>query len=541
MDKLRHEGMLFSNFHVSAVSAPTRAALMTGRYAYRTGVTGVNQSRVNMFEDEITIAEYLKKAKYATGLFGKWHLGYNYPMRPIDQGFDEYCSWEEMQFYRTDPVMEENGINKQYRGSFLTDVIFEKAIDFMGRKSKDNKPFFMYLATYLPHTHHDGIQVPFSYVEPYEKIKSLSWHTQQTYGMISKVDEQLGKLLFQIKELGIDDNTLIIFGTDNGPAACYPGQVRDCQNRYNANLRGMKGSPYEGGICTPWIFKWNNKIEANSECRRFSAHVDVLPTILDLLGIPIHKEKPIDGNSLKSLLLNSDDVVHPTRYYYQFIPNVILSEIRSQEWSGNSCYIENDIKLVEGREVYDLKSDPYEKFDLAKNRSGLLDTLRNRCSAFRDDLLDVRNLKYQPNIIGSFKQNTVNLMYHEIIPFEKGWPVRIVKRSKYEIGIHDIQYNDIAPGAFWVIEAKGEKWKQPVIKGMSHLYFKDINLPLGDYFLKIYIEGDIFPKQFNTWDMRQGRYHRMEYGHRLVTVKDQSVKMSSGITSSIDLYDGLLD
>ncbi|MEG2070201.1 MAG: sulfatase-like hydrolase/transferase, partial [Bacteroidales bacterium] len=181
MDALRENGVFFSNFHVSAVSAPTRAALMTGRYGYRTGVTGVNKSKVNMFEDEKTIAEYMKDAGYNTGLFGKWHLGYNYPMRPIDQGYDEYYAWEEMQFYRTNPIMEENGINKQYKDRFLTDVVFEKALGYIEKNTAKEEPFFMYLATYLPHTHHDGVQVPEQYAKRFDKYPELSWHTRQSY------------------------------------------------------------------------------------------------------------------------------------------------------------------------------------------------------------------------------------------------------------------------------------------------------------------------------------------------------------------------
>lgn len=156
MDSFRQNGMMFSNFHVCAVSAPTRAGLMTGRYACRGGVMGVNQSPVNLFADEVTVAEYLKQAGYRTALFGKWHLGYNYPIRPMDQGFDRYYTWNEMQFFRTDPVMEENGENVQYKGRFLTDVIFDKATEFLDENVGAESPFFIYLATYLPHTHLDG-------------------------------------------------------------------------------------------------------------------------------------------------------------------------------------------------------------------------------------------------------------------------------------------------------------------------------------------------------------------------------------------------
>ncbi len=247
MDRLREESVFFSNFHVSAVCAPTRAAFMTGRYHYRTGVSGVNKSKVNMCSDEKTIAEYLNEAGYDTGLFGKWHLGYNYPMRATDQGFDVAYMWDEMQLTRTDPVMEEltptSELLLKYKNRFLTDVIFDQAIDYIEKKAKTKKPFFSYIATFLPHNHPDGTQVPKKYSDKFDKYTELNWHTKQCYGMIEKVDEQLTRLLKCLDELGIADNTMIIFATDNGPAGGYHTSGKFInQDRYRCGLKGMKGT-----------------------------------------------------------------------------------------------------------------------------------------------------------------------------------------------------------------------------------------------------------------------------------------------------------
>ncbi|MEG1721929.1 MAG: sulfatase-like hydrolase/transferase [Bacteroidales bacterium] len=540
MDALRENGVFFSNFHVSAVSAPTRAALMTGRYGYRTGVTGVNKSKVNMFEDEKTIAEYMKDAGYNTGLFGKWHLGYNYPMRPIDQGYDEYYAWEEMQFYRTNPIMEENGINKQYKDRFLTDVVFEKALGYIEKNTAKEEPFFMYLATYLPHTHHDGVQVPEQYAKRFDKYPELSWHTRQSYGMIEKVDEQLGLLLKKVRELGIEENTLIIFGTDNGPAECYPGQNRNCQNRYNAGLRGMKGDVYEGGIRTPFYFVWKNKLTPGTEINRFSAHVDILPTLVDLVGLTPDPQRTLDGNSLLPILKGETVNIPSTRYYYHMHRGDM--DILNNEWK-NSCYIEDEYKLVDGKELYYLPTDRNEENDLASAEPLRLNFMRSRCEEYLREQLNERKLKYQPNIIGNKKQPIVNLQYFEIIGKEKGWPVFVEKTGKYNITIHDIQHDDINENAYFRIEANGKSWEKKINKNSASLTFRNLDLPEGEYFLTIKIIGDSFPKKFKSWNAQQGRYHSEEYGHRIVTVQDMSAKTKNNqnVVSSIGLYDGLLD
>ena len=538
MDKLRSSGVFFDNFHVSAVSAPTRAALMTGRYAYRTGVTGTNASRVNMFADEKTVAEYLKEAGYNTANFGKWHLGYNYPMRPIDQGFDEYYMWEEMQFFRTDPIMEENGENVQYKGRFLTDVIFEKSINYIERISKNKNPFFIYLATYLPHTHHDGKQVPDEYMDRFNKYTELSWHTRQTYAMIEKVDEQLGLLLDKINELGLGDNTIIVFGSDNGPATWFPGQFKQTSLRYRAGFRGVKGDVYEGGIRTPFFFVWKNKFKVGTTQSRFSAHVDLLPTLLDFAGVKPNSDKVLDGNSLYPLLMQTNETIPQTRYFYHARPEDM--NILKNEWKL-SCYIENDFKLVNGEELYNLKCDPYELTDLASSKPELMISMREKCSKFIREQLDERKLKYPPNIIGSDNQEIVNLYYAEPTLVEKGWPVRVIKKGKYKLTIYDIQLEEIAERATFVVKAKDKLWKLPVDKSETYLEFNNLELPIGEYFLHVNIEGDSFPKSFENYTDKQGRFRMREKGHRLITVQPQKLKGKAVMPATIKLYDGLID
>ncbi|MCL3781142.1 hypothetical protein EMN47_12200 [Prolixibacteraceae bacterium JC049] len=517
MDQLKSDGVVFNNFHVSAVCAPTRASIMTGRYNYRTGVSGVNKSKVNMYADEHTMAEYLKEAGYNTGLFGKWHLGYNYPMRAIDQGFDVAYMWDEMQFFRTDPVMEENGTNKTYKNRFLTDVIFEKAIDYVEEQATQNKPFFAYVATFLPHTHHDGSQVPEEYMRRFDKYDELSWHTRQSYAMIEKVDEQLGLLMKTIKELGMEDNTIFIFATDNGPASCYPGQNRDCQIRYRCGLRGMKGSPYEGGIKVPLFVKWKGHFDGNLEVDKFTAHVDLLPTVMDILDVPLKKDKVMDGRSLLPFI-EKQEVAWENSYFYHL--HMEDMNIRKNMWKKGTM-VSGDYKIVEGKELFNITKDPFELNNLAKEMPQKLLQMRDEYKARLEEYLSERKGVRQPNILGSQKQPLVNMFYFEIVPEKKGWPVDVQKSGPYKLSIYDIQHDDIKEGAKFVLKAKDQEWKIDIDKNKKELFLTDINLPKGEYFLQLYIEGDRFPKKFKTWTPKQGRYHRLEYGHRRVTMELQ--------------------
>lgn len=518
MDQLKDEAVFFNNFHVSAVCAPTRASLMTGRYNYRTGVSGVNKSKVNMYADETTIAEYLKEAGYNTGLFGKWHLGYNYPMRAIDQGFDVAYMWDEMQFFRTDPVIEENGVNKTYKDRFLTDVVFEKAIDYVEEQAEKEEPFFAYIATFLPHTHHDGSQVPEEYMRRFDKYDELSWHTRQCYAMIEKVDEQMNNLMNRIKELGMEENTIFIFATDNGPASCYPGQNRDCQIRYRCGLRGMKGSPYEGGTRVPLFVKWKNHFDADLEIDKYTAHVDVLPTVMDILDIPMKTDKVVDGRSLYPFIQKKENVAWENSYFYHL--HMDDMNIKKNMWKKGTM-VSGDYKIVEGKELFNITNDPYELKDLASDMPEKLQEMRDEYTARLDEYLAERKGVRQPNILGSKEQELVNMFYFEIIPEEKGWPVKVEKSGPYKLSIYDIQHADIKPGAKFVLEAKDKKWVLDIDKNKKDQFMEGIKLPKGEYFLRLYIEGDSFPKKFKTWTPKQGRYHAREYGHRRVTLELQ--------------------
>ena len=248
LDSLARESVEMTRFYVSPVCAPTRAALMTGRYNYRTGVVDTYLGRAMMHPSEVTVAENLVSAGYRTGIFGKWHLGDNYPLRTVDQGFQESLVHRGGGIGQPsdppgsdyfNPVLFLNGTQKQYAG-YCTDVYFDEAIRWIG--DGGGQPFFVYIPTNAPHSPY---LVPDSYREPYAS-QGLSDKDARIYGMITNIDDNVGRLLDHLEANDLSGNTIFIFMSDNGPTT----------RLYHAELRAQKASVYEGGIRVPFLVRW---------------------------------------------------------------------------------------------------------------------------------------------------------------------------------------------------------------------------------------------------------------------------------------------
>ncbi|MCY4121082.1 MAG: arylsulfatase, partial [Acidobacteria bacterium] len=249
LDRLAAESVEMTRFYVSPVCAPTRAALLTGRYNYRTGVVDTYIGRAMMEPGEITIAEMLRDAGYRTGIFGKWHLGDNYPLRSTDQGFDESVVHRGGGIGQPsdppagsdyfDPILFHNGEQKRYRG-YVTDILVDEAIRWIG--DGGDRPFFAYVPTNAPHSPY---LVPDSYRQPYS-AQGLSDRDARIYGMITNIDDNAGRLLAHLEERDLSGDTIVIFMTDNGPTT----------RLYHAGLRAQKGSVYENGIRVPFFARW---------------------------------------------------------------------------------------------------------------------------------------------------------------------------------------------------------------------------------------------------------------------------------------------
>lgn len=355
MDALAAESSQLSDYHVAPTCSPTRAALLTGHWTNRTGVWHTIMGRSMLRTNEVTLAQLLKDNGYATGMFGKWHLGDNYPYRPHDRGFIEAYYhggggvgqtpdyWNNSYF---DGSYFRNGKPEPAKG-FCTDVFFEQANSFIKACAKEKKPFFAYISTNAPH---GPWHCPEKYMELYPDQPKM---TQAFFGMITNIDENLGKTRKLLKELGIAENTIVIFTTDNGTA----GGAKV----FNADMRGQKGSEYDGGHRVPFFLHWPkggmNQKYVNSE---ITHAIDVVPTLMDLTGSKVPKELKFDGVSIRSLLDPAIDADWPER----FIVTDSQRVVDPIKWR-KSAVMSNQWRLINGTELYDIKADPGQKNDVA--------------------------------------------------------------------------------------------------------------------------------------------------------------------------------
>ena len=321
IDRLAEESTHLTNFYVDPVCAPTRSALLTGKFYIRTGIYDTFNGGAIMDTDEITVAEVLSANGYKTGISGKWHLGDNYPSRPSDQGFmhsfvhksggigqpgdiDNFPQPDSSYF---DPVMYKNNVPVHTNG-YCTDVITDGALEFLEQQGED--PFFLYVAYNAPHT---PLQVPEKYLERYEDLElDLSPRaanaTKRVYAMVENVDENVGRILEYLEEKSMVENTVVIFLSDNGPTPA----------RYNAGLRATKSTVYEGGIKVPFFIRYPKLFEAGAKIPTTVAHIDVLPTLLDMCGLSTQVPDNIDGQTMLPILEGEDDFFANRPLYWQW-------------------------------------------------------------------------------------------------------------------------------------------------------------------------------------------------------------------------------
>ncbi|MEM9647507.1 MAG: arylsulfatase [Bacteroidota bacterium] len=427
IDQFASESIRFNNFYVSPVCAPTRSSLLTGRYSLRTGVRDTYNGGAIMASNEVTIAEMLKQGGYTTGVFGKWHLGDNYPSRPSDQGFDEsvihlsggmgqvgdittYFKGDTSYF---DPVLWHNNQQEAYQG-YCSDIFAEEAIKFI----EQNKaaPFFCYLSFNAPHT---PLQVPNEYYQKYKNIDPTSGFkgddrpfpkmtkkdkedARKVYAMVTNIDDNLGKLFKKLEELQLSQNTLVVFMTDNGPQ----------QRRYVAGMRGRKGNVYQGGVRVPFYLKYPAAFAQNKDIETMSAHIDVLPTLAEVCKVDMPQDREIDGKSLLPLIqgetvdwADRSLFFYWTRRYPEPYYNMALQKDR-YKLVGNTDY---NAKL-EDFELFNLKTDPYEQNNLVLKDKAKATALKTGLDRVYNELITSENLITQPRIIvGNPAENPIFL------------------------------------------------------------------------------------------------------------------------------------
>ena len=288
MDTLFAESVRFTNFHTGTTCAPSRAGLMTGKYCNKVGVWHTIKGREILSSEENTLAGWLKEAGYRTGIFGKWHLGDNYPYRPQDRGFDEVLIHggggvgQEPDYWNNDYFDDtyfHNGKAEKYNG-YCTDIWFSEALKFI--ENNKNGPFFCYLSTNAPH---HPYYVEAKYSDPYKNNPDIPH--PDFYGMISNLDENLGRLREALDSLGLSTNTILVFMSDNGTSGGVEfGKDGEIMAGYNAGMRGKKGSPYDGGHRVPFFLYWpDGGIPGGKDVSTITSYIDFVPTILDLCGI----------------------------------------------------------------------------------------------------------------------------------------------------------------------------------------------------------------------------------------------------------------
>ena len=411
LDQLHAESVRLTNFHVSPFCTPTRAALMTGRYPARTGAYRTSCGRTMMHTDERTIADQFTENGYQTGMFGKWHLGDNAPHRPQDRGFDDVL-WhrcggvgQASDFWGNDyfdDTYDRNGQPEKFDG-YCTDIWFRESMSFI--EQNKNQPFFLYLATNAPH---GPYRVASEWAEPYQDNPNIV--NANFYGMIANIDHNVGLLQQKLDELGIADNTILIFLTDNGTAA--GGKFQDLDSEpslgFNAGMRGKKSSIYEGGHRVPCFIHWpQGKVNHGRDLSALTAHIDIFPTLVDLCSLVDNRQHQIDGLSFAPLLRDSD--AKPPRKHLLIQYHGGAGNNNPLEPWLDSCVLKNQWRLVNRTELYDISTDPAQSLNIASQHPAIVKQLRSIYPTYWESVsprmtavsIDIGNPRENPTILSS--------------------------------------------------------------------------------------------------------------------------------------------
>ncbi|NOZ22230.1 MAG: sulfatase-like hydrolase/transferase [Planctomycetes bacterium] len=314
LDGLIDEGVcLTQHYSGSPICAPARAALLTGRYPHRTGAIETRELRglCNMALRETTIADLLQRAGYATGLVGKWHNGcIGRKFHPNARGFDEFAGFRSGWQDYWEWTLDRNGSHEKSDGRYLTDVFTEEAVQFI-RRHKD-RPFFLHLAYNAPHT---PLQAPEDEIKPFAETGKYCRGVSTIYAMVRRIDRGMERVLDVLKQLGLEDNTIVMYTSDNGPQ--FGGKGENSTVRFNCNFNGAKGNVYEGGIRVPMILRWPEGLDGGRRLDDMVHFCDWLPTLLAAVGMEVPQELKIDGENILPVLRGEGGCV-PTKRFWQW-------------------------------------------------------------------------------------------------------------------------------------------------------------------------------------------------------------------------------
>ena len=378
LDRFHGDAVRFTDFHVGTTCAPTRSGLLTGHFCNSAGVWHTIGGRSLLREDEWTLADALREAGYRTGQFGKWHLGDSQPFRPHERGFERAVyhngggignigdAWGNDYF---DDTYFVNGEPRKFEG-YCTDVFFREGLRFIEEHREE--PFYCHISTNAPH---GPLNVEPHYAAAYADATPHE-DRARFYGMITNIDDNFGLLLRRLDELGLADNTIVVFMTDNGTATGVEldaqGFPQEGPGSFNAGMRGKKGSPYEGGHRVPFLLRYPGAgANGGRDVGCLTSYVDFMPTILDLCGVTPPEHRSFHGRSLTPLIGGEDDGTWAERVMVadtQRIANPAkwrLSAVMRGPW-----------RLVHGLELYHLGRDPGQRRDVAAEHPGVVAELR---------------------------------------------------------------------------------------------------------------------------------------------------------------------
>ncbi|MEM7372967.1 MAG: arylsulfatase [Bacteroidota bacterium] len=376
LDEIYQQSIHFTQFHVSPMCTPTRGELLTGQDAFRNGAVFVTQGNSHMHKGIPTIADVFAANGYATGHFGKWHLGDNYPYRPQDRGFQETLShgaWgvTSMVDYWSNDYQDDtyfhNGEFKQYEG-FCTDVWFNESMKWMEEQAAKNQPFLTYLATNVPHV---PLIVDAAYMHQYDGSLTNA-NTKAFFGMITQLDENMGRMEQFLSEKGLLDNTLFIFMSDNGTAGG--------EQVYNAGMRGKKRSYYDGGHRVPFWLRWPAKgIGGGGDIDELAFSTDVFPTLMGLCGFQKTDGLQFDGEDL-SEIIRGKEIALADRM------KVISYQELDKE---NSAVLWNAWRLVNYTELYHIEDDPGQQQDVADKHTDIVRAMQEYYDAWYNEVVEI--------------------------------------------------------------------------------------------------------------------------------------------------------
>ena len=509
LDAMASRSARMTTFYVSPVCAPTRASLMTGRYNYRTRAIDTFVGRAMMEPEEVTMAEVLGAAGYRTGIFGKWHLGDNYPMRPIDQGFEEALVHRgggigqpsdppggEGRY--TNPILFHNGEAVQMQG-YCTDIYFDAALNWIEARRAADEPFFAYIATNAPHgPYHD---VPEGLLEEYRAMDLSDDRFPQTVGhplpgtdnldtrarifaMITNIDQNVGRLFEGLDALGLTDDTIVIFMVDNGPNS----------NRYVAGMRGMKSHVYEGGVRSPFFMQWPARLGPEQTSDAVAAHIDVLPTLLDAIGLDAPSDLDFDGRSFwpdltgeraeapdRNLVIQAHRGNEPVPYHHFLL--------RTDRWKllHSSGFGNETFEGPPDFELYDMANDPLETEDLADERPEVVEDLVAAYDAWFEDVSSTRRDTYAPPriVVGSEAEPVSTLTrqdwrHVEGRPWGRNsngyWLLRTERAGPFDVAMRFPPAETDGP---LTLEINGAHHTYPLAAGDSTAVFADVPFPGG--------------------------------------------------------------